>query len=176
MLEVQSAGYECGNYARVLLGDTFLHINTTRGLNVVVLNRTDYSVMVTGSFDVYESRATSAKFAQFIADQPNLSVMCIVLKDEGSRYLGETAKDTIAALTGKDTIKNLSHRVGYALIAIKGHPDFSIENMSTRGRAAHVRYILPLGGIKELLERGRPEITTNKFSQEVTEITAAYKP
>ena len=68
-IEVTSAGFEAGNYAKITVNDEQIQVtanpgdNHSRGLHLVVINQADEKIVIAQVFDTYK---TSGHLERFI--------------------------------------------------------------------------------------------------------------
>ncbi|KAI8846484.1 glycosyl hydrolases family 15-domain-containing protein [Chytridium lagenaria] len=123
-LTVQSAGFNSGNYAKFELtrdgAPLALSLDTFgRGLNVVVVDPLDGSVVETASFDTHTSGDESAELVRFVEWLEPGMIIAIAMKDDGAEHLTEAARETLESL-GATRIRDVSYRDSWCLISEKG--------------------------------------------------------
>ena len=92
-----------------------------RGFNVVVISAEDGIILKGQAFDTYSDIGASGMMIQFIDSSPAGSILAIVVQDEGSEKLTQSARDYITSL-GSRYVAGLSFRDTLALVTAKGVP------------------------------------------------------
>ena len=176
---MESAGLHAGDYCHFVIDEVPLKVEYGRGLNVVVLDPTNYTVKAIDTFDTWYDPNAITNFRDFIVNNTDsFSVICIAAKDEASRYLNEGKRfinDELANKSGK--IYKLAHRDSYALVTIKDCPQHSAEVISPRDnkRAAHITYCLPSGGTRKLIGFKIDVVENNKITRNIAEKIVTFK-
>jgi hypothetical protein len=84
-IEVHSAGYKHGNYARVLVNEkeVFTNKDAGRGINLVALDFETHKVIFTGKYDTHgDGKASDRLLADFKDKLPQICIVVAGVKDE----------------------------------------------------------------------------------------------
>ena len=122
VVQVQSAGYKGGNFAKITINDLPVEIlgdnnqNPSQwGLHVVLINNTNGIVEAAKSFDTYEhSRVINAFITN---DIPDGWIVCAACKDECIMNLSKKAKDWLVKMGSKE-IYQTRQGCGFAFIGV----------------------------------------------------------
>ncbi len=134
-IQIESAGFNDGNYASIKVDGSEKLQPARRGLNVVVVNATA-SIISTKSFDTYGSTTASNEFEQFISGLGNDDVVLISVRDEAFYRLSATAKKAIREQLGSSKIDNLGFRHSWCIIGRKGSLTAIAEDHQADGVAS----------------------------------------
>lgn len=93
-------------------------LNFSRGMNVVILDFLDGSVLETSVFDTHISGTESEEFTRMVEWLEVGAIVIILSKDDCSEHLTESAKQTIEEL-GSRHIRSLRLRDSWCCIAEK---------------------------------------------------------
>ena len=106
-----------------------------RGFNVVVLSAVDGDILKKKTFDTYGSSTASSNMVDFIESSPDGSVIVIAVRDEGTRYLKQSARNYIASL-GSRYVATLGYRDTLAIVTAKGvpKPSWFAEKTAKKGK------------------------------------------
>ncbi|KAJ3104027.1 hypothetical protein HDU97_009574 [Phlyctochytrium planicorne] len=122
-LSVQSGGFSAGNFAKIdIIRDGIpvsLAANYGRGLNVVIVDPLDGSIVETVAFDTHVSSDESAEFVKFIESIEPGMIVAIALKDDGAERLTDAAREACESL-GSIRIQELGYRDSWCIIGEKG--------------------------------------------------------
>ena len=121
-IEVHSAGFVNGNYARVLVNEKEVLANSqaNRGINIVALDFETHKVVFKGTYDTYgDAKASDQLLSDFKEKLPEYCIVVAGVKDEASKRLSKNVKELFRDL-GSKTISNLKFREGWAFIGVKG--------------------------------------------------------
>lgn len=121
-IEVHSAGYEHGNYARVLVNEkeVFTAKEAGRGINLVALDFETHKLVYSAKYDTYGDGNASAKLVKDFKEKlPEFCIVVVGVKDEASNKLSKEAKGLFKEL-GSKQVSNLKFREGWAFIGVKG--------------------------------------------------------
>ena len=128
-IQIISSGFLTGAYGAVeingsnLLGSTF-----NRGINVAQLDTMDFHAIQTQTFDTFADTNNSYLLAQFLNGLPQRTLVAMLVIDEGSNSLTQSARNAIIQY-GSKYINNLGWRDSWALFGQKGNPiGSSLEN------------------------------------------------
>lgn len=143
-IEVHSAGYKHGNYARVLVNEkeVFPNSKARRGINIVALDFTNHKVVYTGSYDTYGDAGASARLVADFKDTTKIPEYCIIVagvKDEASNKLSKEVKGLFKDL-GSKQISSLKFREGWSFIGVKGVQKSSEKKGNQVGTAMIIGY------------------------------------
>ncbi len=136
MVKVVSAGYECGNIAKILLKDKLILStehkeggeNYRRGINMVVWR--DGKVIKTGSYDSYISSKEATEFAEVVKEIPQGAFVVIAVKDEATKHFNTDAYQAIRSIGGETDLGEAPFRCSYFCIGQKGlAPGKAVEKM-----------------------------------------------
>ncbi|MBN2410431.1 T9SS type A sorting domain-containing protein [candidate division KSB1 bacterium] len=117
-LYVESAGYNDGNYARILINSESPFI-VGRGINVAAISGTTGEILFTHTFDTYADPQNSEALAEHINNLPDGSFVLCAIKDEGSASMTENGYLALESI-GSDFCRNVGIRDSWAIIGIKG--------------------------------------------------------
>lgn len=147
-LEVVSAGFEDGNYVRILV-NSIPAIQASRGHNLVAINPGNGQIIVARTFDTLASQDEANAMADLITGFPDGTYVLIGIMDEGSYSMTEPAYLALESL-GSHYCRQVKFRDSWAIIGIKGAPIGSVAEQltpATQGIAAVrdtlVNYQLP---------------------------------
>ena len=119
-LQVESAGYDFGNSARILVGGTDVGAGRyARGLNVAVVDEVSGKVGGFFTYDTNGDRSASDAFAAAIEALPVGMLVAVAVKDDAQKRLTDRARRALQTL-GSALIWNLEYRASFALIGQKG--------------------------------------------------------
>ncbi|HEX9972466.1 MAG TPA: C25 family cysteine peptidase, partial [bacterium] len=137
VLEVESAGYEDGNYARILINAQAV-LEPHRGHNIVVIDPTNGEVLFVKKFDTLDSQDEANAMANFINSVAEGSYVLCAIMDEGSYNMTETAYQALESI-GSKLCRNVGFRDSWAIIGRKGAPIGSaVERYSPHGQGIAV--------------------------------------
>ena len=121
-ISVFSAGFEAGDYARILIDDVEVAVRPNknghhRGLHVVVLNPANNEIEWHGTFDTYYC---GDLLDDFIWNElPDGYIVVAACKDEMTESISPVARKWFARM-GSRLIWSLGYRCGFAFIGIRG--------------------------------------------------------
>ncbi|KAJ3212966.1 hypothetical protein HDU67_003496 [Dinochytrium kinnereticum] len=122
-ISVQSGGFSAGSFAKVEMSRDGVPVNLSaiygRGLNVVVADPLDGSIVETAAFDTHVSCDESAEFVRFIDCLEPGMIVAIALKDDGAERLTEAAREACESL-GSVRIRDVEYRDSWCMIGEKG--------------------------------------------------------
>ncbi|XP_072554374.1 cell migration-inducing and hyaluronan-binding protein-like isoform X1 [Paramormyrops kingsleyae] len=98
-----------------------------RGIIVHVVDPKTGGVLHTDRFDTYRSKNESQRLAQYVDLVQEGLILAMVVNDEGSNNLEDSAKKTLAAL-GSQHFHSLGFRHPWSFITVKGEPSSSVED------------------------------------------------
>ena len=133
---VESAGFEDGNYAQILINSIPV-IEQKRGHNVVVVLPNTGEVLAHQGFDTWESRDEANAMADFIANVTDGCYVLAAIRDEGSYSMTEAAYQALESI-GSQSCRDVGSRDSWAIVGIKGAPIGSVKEkhvLSTQGTA-----------------------------------------
>ncbi|KAI8849362.1 glycosyl hydrolases family 15-domain-containing protein [Chytridium lagenaria] len=137
-IATQSGGFAAGNFAKVeILKDgasVSLPAIFGRGLNIIVLDPLDGSLVETAAFDSHISSEESDEFAKMIEWLEPGMIVLVVAKDDATEHLSEAAKTACESL-GSAKIRDVRYRDSWCLIGEKGADRGSVPETH---RAAHL--------------------------------------
>jgi len=151
-LYVESAAYQDGNYARIIVGDRPT-IEPKRGLNAVIYNAAQGVVRSIGAFDTYVDSTAANRFADFIATAAETDVILIAVKDEASTRLNTNALAAMETI-GSQYCRQIGPRDSWCIIGRKGAKIGSVpEKLAKAGSGTAVAVdtlslFYPQGSIK----------------------------
>jgi|GEM_PF-2628894 len=120
-IDVTSAGYAVGNTASFRVNGTPVSMTSGRGLNVIVLDPSDGTVVRTEIFDTYLWTQQSDAFASLVEDLPIGYLVGIAVQDEAAWQLTDRARRACETL-GSVQIYNLGYRGSWGMVGQKGAP------------------------------------------------------
>ena len=120
-----------------------------RGINVVILESSSQSCH-RESFDTCKEENESSKFCEFINLLQIGTLIGIGIRDDAEDFLTQDAKKTMKSLGGKQ-FGDIEFRSSYALVAIIGHPDYTLEALAHGKSPDTVSYWLPANGVSDIL-------------------------
>jgi len=119
-ITVQSAAHNQGNSARITVNDEEFGFDPyNRGLNVAVIHEVTGQKLGSATFDTFGDPSCTIAFTEWMESLPVGRIVAIALKDEGTVYLDERAKNACAAL-GAYWVYYLQFRSSWAMIGQKG--------------------------------------------------------
>jgi hypothetical protein len=174
-IEVHSAGYKHGNYAKVLVNEkeVFTNKEAGRGINVVALDFETHKVIFTGKYDTYaDPKANDRLVADFKEKLPQFCIVVAGVKDEASNKLSKEVKGLFREL-GSKNLKNLKFREGWAFIGVRGVK----KAEEKRGNTAGVGMIIGYGKItrKEVRKEVRTKVEKVKGGSRIEVQSAGFK-
>jgi hypothetical protein len=167
-IEVQSAGFEHGNFATININGQMVinHETSRRGLNVVAVEPFKHELILVDQYDTYGDSKASKRFVKDIKRLPKGAILVIGCKDECSKQLSGAARDAIKAL-GSEEIVNLRHRQGFAFIGVVGQ----IKYLEKRGDIVGTGAILSYA----VVERKRETRTKVDGGSSIEIVSAGFK-
>ena len=124
-----------------------------RGIYVVIPDSSSQSCH-RETFDTCKEENESSRFCEFINLLEIGTLIGIGVRDDAEDFLTEDAKKTMKSLGGKQFV-DIKFRSSYALVAIIGHPDYSLEALAHGKSPATVSYWLPANGVSGILDNQR---------------------
>jgi hypothetical protein len=139
-LSVKSAGYDDGNHVEVQVSrdgeKQDLSLIYGRGMNVVVIDPVEGTVVQTTSFDTHISGHESDEFAKLVQSLDSDVICVVAVKDDGFENLNEAAKAACEAL-GSKYVRKLGYRDSWCIIGRKGAAAGTVpESRVDRGKGA----------------------------------------
>ncbi|XP_017159463.1 cell migration-inducing and hyaluronan-binding protein isoform X5 [Poecilia reticulata] len=98
-----------------------------RGIILHVIDPTTGDVLHSDRFDTYQGKTESYRLAKFVDDIKAGLILCMMVNDEGSNNLEDSAKKSLSRL-GSIFISNLGFRDPWTFIVKKGHPSSAVED------------------------------------------------
>ncbi len=133
IVEVFSAGFNDGNFARVSVNGQAIVQEGYRGHNLAVLNEISGQVMDIRHFDTYSSSSEADNMAHYIQNLPTGRIVLAAIRDEGSAKMTENAYLALESL-GSQLARSVQNRDSWAMIGKKGAaPGSAIEKISPAG-------------------------------------------
>ena len=117
-------------------------------INVVILESSSQSCH-RESFDTCKEENESSK-CEFINLLQIGTLIGIGIRDDAEDFLTQDVKKTMKSLGGKQFV-DIEFRSSYALVAIIGHPDYTLEALAHGKSPATVSYWLPANGVSDIL-------------------------
>lgn len=118
---VESAGFETsGGTSSVTVGGVTVG-SIARGLNVIVLDQNDGSVLETATYDTHATQESANSFAALVESLPDGRLVAVSVNDDASRQLTDRAKRAFASLGGGIAASNILDRQSWAFIGRKGY-------------------------------------------------------
>ncbi|KAJ3263115.1 Phosphorylase b kinase regulatory subunit alpha, partial [Borealophlyctis nickersoniae] len=152
VISAQSGGFHSGNFSRIditrdgqpqpLRGFSF-----GRGLNVVIVDPFDGSVLERATFDTHISQEESNEFARLVEWLDPGTIVIIVVKDDGAENLTDAARLACESL-GSARVRELFHRDSWCLLGEKGANMGSVPEAHMRadaGPTETVQRVVDLG-------------------------------
>lgn len=118
LVRIESSGYSDGNVASFYLDEAPIGFNTSRGLNIIVLDPSSLQVLSKRAYDIYDSYGERNQLACDLNALPAGHIVLAALKDSGMEQLGIADKIALGNLGA--TFSKGRFREGYALIGTKG--------------------------------------------------------
>ncbi len=137
IFDLVSAGFEDGNYARILVNG-IPQIQPRRGHNLVVIRAGDGQILWVKSYDTLASQDEANAMAELIFSLAPGTYVLIAIMDEGSYSMTEKAYQALESL-GSQSCRQVKFRDSWAMIGIKGAPIGSVAEAhvpATQGIAA----------------------------------------
>lgn len=122
--EVVSAGFEDGNYLRIIVNSTAM-IQASRGHNLVVIDQGSGQVLYIKTFDTLASQDHANAMADLINGLEPGTYVLIGIMDEGTLNMTERAYLALESL-GSQYCRQVKFRDSWAMIGIKGAPIGSV--------------------------------------------------
>ncbi|XP_018620469.1 cell migration-inducing and hyaluronan-binding protein-like isoform X1 [Scleropages formosus] len=98
-----------------------------RGIIAHVVDPETGRVLHSDRFDTYRSKNESKRLAQYVDSVEEGLILAMVVNDEGSNNLEDSAKKALVKL-GSQQLHRLGFRHPWSFIAVKGDPSSSLEN------------------------------------------------
>uniref|UniRef100_A0A3B5Q278 hyaluronoglucosaminidase n=1 Tax=Xiphophorus maculatus TaxID=8083 RepID=A0A3B5Q278_XIPMA len=98
-----------------------------RGIILHVIDPTTGDVLHSDRFDTYQGKTESCRLAKFVDDVKAGLILSMMVNDEGSNNLEDSAKKSLSRL-GSIFISNLGFRDPWTFIVKKGHPSSAVED------------------------------------------------
>lgn len=117
-ISVQAAGHSDGNFCHIKVNGQVVVAGGERGMNVVVLNPEDGSIMESTSFDTHMSREESEDFAWLIESVESGTIVVVASRDDVFEHLTEAAKQACESI-GSKSIREVEYRDSWCIIGIK---------------------------------------------------------
>ena len=153
VFKVHSGGFKAGECAYFMLDGRMIPGESKHGINVVIPDSSSQSCH-RETFDTCKEENESTRFCEFINLLQIGTLIGIGVRDDAEDFLTEDAKKTIKSLGGKQFV-DIKFCSSYALVAIIGHPDYTLEALAHGKSPATVSYWLPSNGISGILEDQR---------------------
>ncbi len=143
----KSAGYLIGNYWEISVDGTVITTPgvTSRGMNVIVVNEKNGSVIHRENFDSFSSSARAEAFTNLLTSLPNGRIVAIAIRDEGTKRLTEPAFRACESI-GSHLIRSIRHRESWAIIGRKGAPKGTVAEVASNTAAVEVDSWFVKGG------------------------------
>lgn len=118
-IQVESAGWQDGNFTAFRVEGQKVDLETGRGLNVVILNSENGEVLGRHVYDTGFQGNGSTDFSELVRSLPEGALVLVAVEDDASEALSDAAKEALESL-GATKLGNITYRSSYALIGIKG--------------------------------------------------------
>ncbi|KAJ3219851.1 hypothetical protein HDU67_009039 [Dinochytrium kinnereticum] len=122
-IAAQSGGFAAGNFCKVEVSKDGSAIGLPaifgRGMNVVVLDPLDGSLVETAAFDSHISSEESDEFAKMVEWLEPGMIVIVAIKDDAAEHLTESAKAACESL-GSAKIRDVRYRDSWCIIGEKG--------------------------------------------------------
>jgi hypothetical protein len=147
-ITVRSAGYLDGNYCKIELNSVPIVELGERGINLVVIDSKDGTIIQNSSFDTHISEEESEeliKTLQYISEE-DIVILCV--RDDASERLSLKARTLIKQTFNSQKIQFLNYRDSWCMIGKKNSSsEFLVEEYSsqTNGPTKAINKIIPLG-------------------------------
>lgn len=105
--------------ARVQHYDSVEWTVDTRGIHVIVIDRTTGKIVECKVFDTWVDGRNSAALVKYLDNVPVGKVLCFAVLDEGSSHLEREARKVISSL-GSKSVSSLGFREMWAFVTVKG--------------------------------------------------------
>ncbi|KAJ5075806.1 hypothetical protein M0811_06668 [Anaeramoeba ignava] len=129
-IKVESAGFECGNYARIYV-NSINYSQNTRGLNFVVIDPKESIIWDSVSYDTYDGVSDCHNMARFIDSIPEGFIVLAAVQDEATARMNEEGINALRKIGAKDY--NPGIRGSWAIIGRKGaKPDYILQKTGNR--------------------------------------------
>lgn len=124
VLQAQSKGACDGNQFLVWLdGQALTNVPRGRGINVMIFDPSDLSVVYRATYDTYASAAAANALAAQILSRPFGTIFVMGIIDEGVNSLPSNVEDIIMTQLGSHLIKEITYRESWVLIGRRGGDD-----------------------------------------------------
>ncbi len=121
-IQINSSGFLTGAYGAVEInGSNILGSTFTRGITVAELDTANFVSIQTQSFDTFADTNYSNSLAVFLDNLPQRSLVAMLVIDEASNRLTQSARNSIKQFGSQD-ISKLGWRDSWALFGQKGNP------------------------------------------------------
>ncbi|KAL2088986.1 hypothetical protein ACEWY4_015885 [Coilia grayii] len=98
-----------------------------RGIIIHVIDPSTGNVLHNDRFDTYRSKDESRRLAQYVAAVEDGMILAMVVNDEGSNNLEDTAKKALTKL-GSRELTRLGFRHSWSFITVKGDSSLAVED------------------------------------------------
>jgi len=131
LIQVESAGWDDGNFTKFFVDGKRVEMESGRGLNLVILNSENGSVLERHVYDTGFLAGDSEPFASLVESLPTGALVLVGVMDDASENMTDSAREALQEL-GAAQVNNLSYRSSYVLIGLKGSPALA-EKVSAAG-------------------------------------------
>jgi len=173
IFKIHSGGFKAGECAYFMINGQLIHGESKRGINVVILDSFGNPSCHRETFDTCGEEKESSKFCEFINMLQIETLIGIAVRDDAEDFLTEDAKETIKNLGGKQ-FANIQFRSSYALVAIIGHPAYTLEALAHGKSPATVSYYLPANGVSDILNDQRYVLKAGYQNNGIPDIQAVH--
>ncbi|KAG9341336.1 hypothetical protein JZ751_019440 [Albula glossodonta] len=98
-----------------------------RGIIIHAIHPKTAEVLYSDRFDTYKSKDESRRLAQYVESVEDGVILSMVVNDEGSNNLEDTARKSLVKL-GSQEFHRLGFRHPWSFITVKGNPSLSVED------------------------------------------------
>ncbi|KAJ3120440.1 hypothetical protein HK098_004590 [Nowakowskiella sp. JEL0407] len=153
----QSGGFQAGNFCRIELkldqATATLPIVFGRGMNVLVVDPFEGTIIENGSFDTHVSHEDADELARLIEWLEPGTLVLIVCKDDASECLTEAAKIACESI-GSTKIRELTYRDSWCILGEKGAEKGSVpesHKVASAGPTDIVKRVVDLAARRKKL-------------------------
>ncbi|MDZ7265044.1 MAG: C25 family cysteine peptidase, partial [candidate division KSB1 bacterium] len=127
--QVESAGHDDGNYARILMNGIPV-AEQHRGHNLVAIDAANGQVIADRYFDTWASTNQADSMADFIRGLENGNYVLAAIRDDGSLHMTEKAYLALESI-GSQFCRQVRFRDSWAIVGIKGAAIGSVAEQLT---------------------------------------------
>ncbi|RUP49014.1 hypothetical protein BC936DRAFT_143481 [Jimgerdemannia flammicorona] len=164
-ITAQSGGFLSGNFARIEINGNIMSVGS-RGLNVIVIDPVENSIVEKVSFDTHISEDESDDFAKLVEWLTAGMIAIVVAQDDCVERLTLAAKAALVAL-GSEKIHDVKYRDSWCLIGEKGAPVGKVpeaHKSSTDGPTDIIEHTINLNNYKRAVDKDGEAFSPSSIS------------